>query len=207
MTRATAEPDPRAVRLANELAARALAEPLRPVSRRVQDIAVAVSVAATVLAIVFRLIGGAAASVFWLACTGTYLVVFLVWFVMAVRRGWIDWWGSMVAKPLGRRMSRRVGAAAVGRASVPDGLDLVVLGTAHQTVRTGQWQVFLPTALVLLEAGTGAKDDGVLGAWTWLFTGFSALFTAVLVWTIRRERAAGEVLLAGRARTAEDQPV
>lgn len=190
--------DPRALALAEQLAEQAIAEPFRPLSRWVQNCGIAVSVAATLLAVVFRGIGGDAASTFQLVCSGLFLVLLVAGWIVGLRRGWFRAWSSPVAKPLGRRTTRLVGSVAVGRAAVPDGLELVVLGTARQTVRLAQWQTFALPAFVLLEAGNGAISDGVFGQWTWGFIVFAAVVTALLVWTVRRERAADEVFLAGR---------
>lgn len=101
-------------------------------------------------------------------------------------------------RPLPRCTARRVGSAAVGRGAVPDGLEVVVLGTAKQTVRLAQWQTFALPAFVLLEAGNAVVSDGVFGPWTWGFVVLAALMTGMLVWTVHRERAADAVFRAGR---------
>lgn|GEM_PF-5028856 len=190
--------DPRALALAEQLAEEAIAEPFRPLPRWVQNCGIAVSVAVTLLALVFRVVGVDPAWIFQLVCFVGCIVVFVAGWIVGLRRGWFRAWSSPVAKPLGRRTTRRVGRAAVGRAAVPDGLDLVVLGTARQTVRLAQWQTFALPAFVLLEAGNAVVSDGVFGPWTWGFVVLAALVTALLVWTVRRERAADEVFLAGR---------
>ncbi|SBN61575.1 hypothetical protein GA0004736_0462 [Curtobacterium sp. 9128] len=190
--------DPRALALAEQLAEEAVAEPFRPLPRWVQNCSVAVSVVATLLALVFRVVGGDPAWIFQLVCFVGCIVAFVAGWIVGLRRGWFRAWSSPVAKPLGRQTTRRVGRAAVGRAAVPDGLDLVVLGMARQTVRLAQWQTFALPAFVLLEAGNAVVSDGVFGPWTWGFVVLAALVTALLVWTVRRERAADEVFLAGR---------
>lgn len=190
--------DPRALALAEQLAEEAIAEPFRPLPRWVQHCGIAVSVAATLLAVVFHGIGGDAASTFQLVCSGLFLVLLVAGGIVGLRRGWFRAWPSPVAKPLGRRTARRVGSAAVGRAAVPDGLDLVVLGTARQAVRLAQWQTFALPAFVLLEAGNAVVSDGVFGPWTWGFVVLAALMTGLLVWTVQHERAADAVFRAGR---------
>ncbi|WP_420365825.1 hypothetical protein AAEP80_02495 [Curtobacterium sp. L3-7] len=190
--------DPRALALAEQLAEEAVAEPFRPLPRWVQNCSVAVSVLATLLALVFRVVGGDPAWIFQLVCFVGCIVVFVAGWIVGVRRGWFRAWSSPVAKPLGRRTTRRVGWAAVGRAAVPDGLDLVVLGTARQTVRLAQWQTFAFPGFVLLEAGNAVVSDGVFGPWTWGFVVLAALMTGLLVWTVQQERAADAVFRAGR---------
>jgi len=190
--------DPRALALAEQLAEEAVAEPFRPLPRWVQNCSVAVSVVATLLALVFRVVGGDPAWIFQLVCFVGCIVVLVAGWIVGLRRGWFRAWSSPVAKPLGRRTTRRVGSAAVGRAAVPDGLDLVVLGTARQTVRLAQWQTFALPAFVLLEAGNAVVSDGVFGPWTWGFVVLAALVTGLLVWTVQHERAADAVFRAGR---------
>lgn len=190
--------DPRALALAEQLAEEAVAEPFRPLPRWVQNCGIAVSVVATLLALVFRVVGGDPAGIFQLVCAGLFLVLLVAGGIVGLRRGWFRAWSSPVAKPLGRRTTRRVGWAAVGRAAVPDGLDLVVLGTARQTVRLAQWQTFALPAFVLLEAGNAVVSDGVFGQWTWGFVVLAALMTGLLVWTVQQERAADAVFRAGR---------
>ncbi|MFZ6991880.1 hypothetical protein ACO0E1_08285 [Curtobacterium sp. RRHDQ66] len=190
--------DPRALALAEQLAEESVADPFRPLPRWAQNCFVAVSVVAMLLALAFRVVGGDAASTFQLVCSGLFMVLLVASWIVGLRRGWFRAWPSPVAKPLGRRTARRVGSAAVGRAAVPDSLDLVVLGTARQTVRLAQWQTFALPAFVLLEAGNGAVSDGLFGPWAWGFIVFAAVVTALLVWTVRRERAADAVFRAGR---------
>lgn len=190
--------DPRALALAEQLAEESVADPFRPLPRWVQNCGIAVSVAVTLLAVVLRIVGGDPAWIFQLVCFAGCIVVFVAGWIVSVRRGWFPAWSSSVAKPLGRRTARRVGSAAVGRVAVPDGLEVVVLGTAKQTVRLAQWQTFTLPAFVLLEAGNAVDSDGVFGPWTWGFVVLAALMTGMLVWTVHRERAADAVFRAGR---------
>lgn len=138
-------------------------------------------------------------------CVGlAAMITSSVAYFVAIARGKVFFPAQPRMRKLGRRERRRIGWAAIGRASTPPGAEDIVRISAQQVVARTPLQVMVFVGSLLLETSVVSQATGGWDATRWIVVAGTVLVAVALVASLRQYHGALRVLARSEPAPADE---